>query len=267
MAALAFALCGQRVVAAAQELDAEPEATASSEPPAQPEITPPFRAALGAGLGIGLRDIGLPTPAGERRLQSGLFPALDVDLRAEHAAGEHFLLGVRMRYQTSLGLAGRETPYSGTTRESAMRVHHGELGVEPAFRLGRSADSVSIGMFAGWALRALRTETGLSVPDYSVHGPVARLELRVPLRGRDLSLRVAPELMAWLSTSGALRAAGALDPAGLALGGEASLDIGIARGWGVALTYRGSRGSIPSALGGSLVDTEHFLTLQLALIY
>jgi hypothetical protein len=73
--------------------------------------------------------------------------------------------------------------------------------------------------------------------------------------------------MAWLSTSGALRAAGALDPAGVALGGEASLDIRIARGWGVALTYRGSRGSIPSALGGSLIDTEHFLTLQLALVY
>lgn len=240
---------------------------ASSQEPAEPPPARPFNARLGAGFGLGARDVSLPSITGERRLQTGIFPALDLELSAAQVLATHFVLGARLRYQTSLGLTGRETPYGGVTRETPLRAHHVEGGIEPAWRLGRSPDSVVLGLLLGYGARALRTESGLSVPDYTVHGPLVRLELLAPLGTRRVELRVAPELIAWVGASGALRAAGALDPVGFALGGEAALHVGIDALLGVELAYRGSRGIMHSALGGSFTDTEHFATLQLSLTY
>ena len=69
-------------------------------------------------------------------------------------------------------------------------------------------------------------------------------------------LRLAPELIAWLWASEDLRVAGALEHSGLALGGEASLHVQLGTALGLELTYRGSRGSIASGLGGELADTK-----------
>lgn len=260
---LAIALSGP--VAHAQEGEAPLEAP--EELPVDPPVEQKLFAQLGAGLGVGLREIRLPTDAGERRIQSGIFPALDVDLRAAQLVSPVFLFGVRLRYQTSLGLVGRETPFAGVERETSMRLHHVEAGLEPALRLVRSRQSVVLGAFVGWSIRALRTESRLSIPDYSLHGPALRLELRVPLAGEAVMLRLAPELIVWLNASGALSDAGTLEPIGMAYGGEASLQAELAHGLALALAYRGSYGEIASALGGAFTDVEHFVTLQLALIY
>jgi hypothetical protein len=224
-------------------------------------------AQLGAGAGVGLRDVALPTSEGERRISTGLFPALDVALRADAELTGHALLGARFRYQTSIGMVGAETPYGGVPRETSLRSHHLELGAVPALRFTRSPRSVALGAFLGWSLRAVRSVVDLTLPDYTLHGPCARLELRAPLGTEAVVLRLSPELIAWLWASEDLRAAGALEHAGLALGGEASLHVQAGALLGIELSYRGSRGAIASRLGGELTDTEHYVTAQLTLAY
>ena len=141
--------------------------------PAESGIT----AQLGAGAGVGLRDVSLTTAEGERRISTGLFPALDVDLRGDAKLSDHALLGARFRYQTSLGVVGTETPYGGVARETSLRSHHIELGVAPALRFTRSPQGVALAAFLGWSLRAVRSVVHLTLPDYTLHGPCARLEL------------------------------------------------------------------------------------------
>ena len=68
-------------------------------------------------MGVGSREARVPTVEGDRAISSGLFPALDLSLRMQLKLDPHWLLAGVVRYQTSIGLRGRETEVTSAARE------------------------------------------------------------------------------------------------------------------------------------------------------
>jgi hypothetical protein len=222
---------------------------------------------LGFGVGVSDRSARLPTRLGERRLDTGLFPALDLSLSADGILGSHGLLGAHFHYQTSLGLQAAETPAAGTSKATSMRAHHVEFGLTPGYRFTTSEWSVTLQLFAGWAVRGLRSVVDTGLPPYMLHGPLLRPELRIPIADGALVLRFAPELLVIAGVTAELRRVGSTSSSGFAFGGEAALDIRVHGGLYLVLTYRESRASVATLWSADLTDTERFATARAVLRY
>jgi len=266
------ALAPQSVLADAPEQVApatEPGEEVSEPEPASntTQASGGLAAILGFGVGVGERSVRLPTRAGDRRLDTGPFPALDAQLRADAALGTHGLLGAHVHYQTSVALKAAETPAAGGSKQTSLRSHHVELGLTPGYRFTTSESSVSVRLFAGWAFRGLRPVVDAGVPAYSLHGALLRPELRIPIAGGAVTLHFAPELFVILGVSGELRRVGSTAGTGLALGGEGGLDIRLAETLYLALAYRESRATVKSSWFANLSDTERFVTASALLRY
>ena len=230
------------------------------------EHAPTLQGSLSAGLGGGERSVALPTDEGMRKIETGLFPALDVLLRADARFDAQSQLGLHLRYQTSLGITGSELRPGRVERTSPARTHHLDAGLVPALCFTSSPDSVVLGVFIGWGFRSFSTVVPLTVPSYTLHGPMARLELRVPIEGDSVALTVRPEVFAWVWATDELRAVGAIDEEGVALGGEVGLDVRLSAELRLALSYRESHGGIATGFG-TFTDVERFGSLQLMLVY
>jgi len=239
---------------------------ASGQEDPSPSPPPTLQGTLAAGLGAGQRSVHLPTDEGTRQVETGLFPALDVLVRADGRIGERGQLGLHLRYQTSLGITAVEARPGGVERRSPARTHHLDAGLVPALRFTSSPDSVVLGVFVGWGLRSFSTVVPLTVPSYTLHGPMAKLELRVPISGDAVALSVRPEVFAWLWATDELRELGAIDEKGVALGGEVGLDVRLSERLRLALGYRESHGAIGAGFG-TFTDVERFGSLQLVLVY
>jgi hypothetical protein len=244
----------------------ESEAT-TSEATSSAAADPGFVAMLGFGMGVSDRSARLPTRLGERRLDTGLFPALDTSLSADAPFGSHGLLGAHFHYQTSVGLQAAESPPAGTGKASSLRAHHVEFGLTPGYRFTTSASSVSLRVFAGWALRGLRSVVESGLPPYTLHGPLLRPELRIPIADGALVLRFAPELLVITGVTAELRRLGSTSSSGLAFGGEAALDLRLHRIIYLVLTYRESRAALATLWSANLTDTERFATARVVLRY
>lgn len=255
----------------ADELDeadaAAPEPVTDSDAASADAADSGLVAALGFGAGVSGRSVRLPTQLGERRLDTGLGPGLDLSLSGEAPLGSHWLLGALFRYQTSLGLQGKQTPPAGTSQQSSLRTHHVELGLTPGVRFGRSASSASLRLFAGWAVRGLRAVVDVGLPPYTLHGPVLRPELRIPIAGGAVTARLAPELLVIAGVTGELRHLGSTASAGLGIGGEAALDIRLTENVDLVLSYRESRATIATSWSADFLDNERFATARVVLHY
>jgi len=221
---------------------------------------------LGVGIGIGHRDVLVPSREGDRALESGVFPALGIRLEGGGPVGARGLFAIRFHYQTSLGLKASESPAAGSGKETPLRAHHVQVGVVPGLRLGGAAHPVSLHLFAGWGLRGLRAITEIGIPQYMLHGPVVRPELHVPF-SEAAELRVAPEVQAIIGISDDLRQLADTASTGLAWGGEISLSVALAQSLRLHLDYRESHARIGSAWGNALTDTERFATVGMDLCY
>jgi len=266
---LASLLASRASRAAAQEeqdVQGEQE-TQAPEEQAEPELEPPtLQGALSVGLGVGQRGVALPSGEGVRTIETGLFPALDVLVRADGRFDPHSQLGLHLRYQTSLGISASEMRPGRVERSTSARTHHLDAGLVPAVRFTDTPDSVVLGVFIGWGFRSFSTVVPLSVPSYTLHGPMARLELRVPINGDLVALTVRPEVFAWLWQTDELRELGAIDQEGIAFGVEAGLDVRLSERLRLALSHRESHGSIGTGFG-TFTDVERFFSLQLVLVY
>jgi hypothetical protein len=249
----------------------EPAHEADRSLPATPRVDDaPARmaAAVTLGPGIGSRSVRTPTASGDRSLATGFFPALDLGLGAEFSLSPQAAIDVTVHYQTSIGLHASETELgTGVEKRTSLRSHHLDVGVSPAYRFTASPAGVLLGVFAGWGFRGLRSIVDISIPAYTLHGPVFRPEIRIPIAGNALVLRVAPELMLIVEVSGELRELGNTAASGLSLGGEASLDIRLVALIHLTLAYRESRARLATAWGDALTDDERFGTVSLVLNY
>ena len=256
--------------AADSGMAAEPPDTSDNAPAGSPpELAERLGARIGCGLGVGERSLRVPSQLGEHRLDTGLFPAVELSLRAQAPLNERATLGLDVHYRTSVGLVVAEAPLSAATQEhTTLRSHHIDFGLHPAYRFAASEDAVSLGLFAGWGMRGLRPVVEFrSIPANTLQGAVFRLELRIPIASGLFALRLAPELFVIAHTSGALRNESASAPGGIAGGGEATLDVRLSAVVYLVATYRESHARLASSWASQLTDVERFATLSAVLRY
>jgi hypothetical protein len=253
----------------AQPEAAEPEASASvdADAPPAPVAAPAFRVNLAVGIGVGQRSVHVPTGVGEQRLDSGFFPALDLALSGDAQLGEHALFGASAHYQTSLGLHALALPPASVDQSTSLRSHRVELGLTPGYRFSSATSSVSIRLFAGWWLRGLRSVVDTRVPSNTLHGPVLRPELRIPIAGDGVVLRFAPELSIIVGATAALRDLASAQRVGLAFGAEVALELRVASSVRLLVAYRESRATLATAWSSSFSDHERFATVSAVLSY
>ncbi|HKU44854.1 MAG TPA: hypothetical protein VJR89_42135 [Polyangiales bacterium] len=230
---------------------------------AEPE--PSALATLAAGTGVGQRQVHVPARRGELQLDSGSFAALDVRLAGEVVSGS-WVFGAQAHYQTSLGVEATTTPPNGVAKQTSLRLHHLDFGLDAGLRFSEAPGAVNVRLFAGWAFRGLRPVIDLDIPPYTLHGPVLRLELRVPIAGL-VALRIAPELFVLAHVSNELRHAADSASAGIALGVEIDLELKLSRRVFAVLGYRESRARVGTAWDTPIADDERFMTGSLGLRY
>jgi hypothetical protein len=202
-------------------------------------------------------------------LETGLAPALNLRLSGRISDQQHFLR-VRVGYQTSTGIAAGDRLRVLTTGPATtpVRSHRFEAGIAPGLWLGSSPGGAALGLFIGYGVRALGSVAELLIPRFTLHGPMFRVELELPL-SQLWSLRVAPEGHLIISMTEDLRRAGALDKVGMAYGGEASLQVRVFSRASLRASYRESHAyaRAGTAANAHFVDVERYLVVDAVFRY
>jgi hypothetical protein len=273
-AALLFVLSGSVSNLAAQDeaaetSDAEGEDTSAAQPanetPAdEHSAAGTLNARLLVGAGLSTRRIDLPSSEGWRRVDTGLAPTLSLRVASRWRDGAHFL-GVRLSYMT--GIHGRATDQVGdpglAPSQVAIRSHRFEGGLLPGLVLSDARNAGTIALFAGYGVRAFGSVEVLRVPRFSLHGPLVRLELALPLV-HWLRLRLAPEAQLITSLSRDLRLLAALPSTAFSIGGEVDLQARWSAAWSLQLSYREAHVAATGVEGKRFEDIERYLLLELA---
>lgn len=239
----------------------------SASAQAQPETPTSTTRAIGlllqAGGGVTQRTLDLPSTQGRLTFNSGWAPALDLRVSGRISDERHFLR-VRVGYQSSIGWAAvdRSRIASTGTASTPVRSLRLEGGIAPGLWLGAGPGSTALSLFVGYGLRALGSETELRIPRFTLHGPLSRLELEIPLVPKLLSLRLAPEAQLIVSMTQDLARAGQLDKIGVAYGGEADLHLRVTSRIACRVSYRESHALV---MAGTAVDA-HFIDIERYLV-
>jgi hypothetical protein len=261
-----FALCALLLAAAWFAAPAAAQNGANTEPDAaQPAAA--FGVRLGVGGGFGHRDVVVPTRAGDRLLDSAVFPALGVTLDGGGGIGARGLFGIRLQYQTSIALHATEEPAAGSGTRTSLRAHHLALGITPGLRFSGASGAGALRLFVGWDFRGLRAVTQIAIPQYMLHGPILRPELRVPFSDGAAEVRLAPEVQLVSGVSPDLLQLSSTAAFGFAWGGEIELSVRLTRALRLYLDFRESHARVGSAWGRPLTDTERFATAGVDLCY
>jgi hypothetical protein len=224
------------------------------------------RAGLSIAGGATCRSVELTGIDGVRRLETGWVPALALEVRGG-LGGTRAWADLVARYQSSAHTFGVQRSPDRTSQvvSTPIRSHRFEAGVRPSLRFGASEASVAGAVLLGYGVRAFSSAAELQMPRFTEHGPLARLELDVPLMGSQLRLRIAPEFQAFVSMSRAVRRVGATDNLGMALGGEASLQLQTFEWLALAIHYRESHAIVHSAFANPFRDVERFVLMSAGL--
>jgi hypothetical protein len=216
------------------------------------------RVSLNAGAGMMQRTMQSVTPEGPLALDTGWAPAaaLGVGARAWH---KQYFLRLDLHYETSLGLT-LQNEVSSDGAPLRARAHRFEAGVAPGMHF---RESVGLALRLAYGVRALGIVEEGSIGAFTLHGPVLRLELELPLLAGRLLLRVAPELGFIVSATEEFRVYSGVRGSGLAYGGEASIRAMVWKRVSLALRYREAH--IRLAGGRQHEDIERFLLLHAAL--
>lgn len=251
---------------AEEQAEAEEEAAPESAAASSDGGSEPISVRIRAGGGAGARMLTVPTRSGGSQIDTGFaFPAIAVGLEGQIVLGGHIILGASADYRTLLG--GRGVQQIGAdTHDSSVGSHSFGVGVSPGYRFGPRG-STELRLFVGYGFRTL-SPVDTALPGATSAGVVLRPELRIPLAGEVLTLRLAPEVMVVLTHDTTLpgNVAG-LDSVGVGFGGEVSLDVRLAAMISLGVEYRESHVSVASGWNTSFSDVERFaigrLTLQL----
>lgn len=238
------------------------------EPEPQPELaraSDGFAFEVSAGAGGAMRQVTLPTRLGVHELDTGLFTSISLGLRMIAPVGSQFLVRASADYRSSLGLQGTEMQRA-TEMSTPLRSHAVEFGVAPGFRFA-AADGVSVLLHVGWYFRGLRPIAQLALPEVSWHAAVFRPELYIPLADGAATLRFAPELLIIAGLYTTLPDESGLAHTGMAFGGEASLDVRLAKPVALRVEYRESHASFRTAWAQNLSDVERLGGVRVVLSY
>ena len=248
------------------ESDSETASDAEAEPASDSEPGSDANAAIVQaflGGGIGTRSFLRPTLLGAQRLEDALFPAVDVGLTLQLWPADSFSLGLRVGYQSSLGLDIQEQPLFALPMEISARAERVEFSLAPTFRLGDEQDSIALGFPIGFGMRTFWPEVNeFRTPGYSLAGPQLRVELIVPFSD-TVRLRIGPELLWAVALDQTLQDQG-VESQAIALGGEVALSLRLGAVIGFELCYRESHGfASTTRTSAAFEDVERFATLRL----
>jgi len=233
-------------------------AQASAQAPAEQEA---WALRLSAGLGVGTRDFDLPMDDVVYQTTTDAFPAMDLGFELQHAASRSVRLGLLVRYQSSLAHGIVEQHTDGSQHAVPARAHRVELAFTPSLALDAEGRWV-LGAAIGCAVRGFRPAAHLVTPGYTLAGPHLRAELRLPIAGKLLGLRLGPEAQ-WIAFVGSeLRARGVASQ-GVGLGAEATLELSLER-FTIHAGYRELHSMLDSAQAQSFQDVERFVTARVS---
>ena len=245
--------------------ETESESDTDSQAPAEPESdsSTGVRAQAFLGGGIGTRGFLRPTLLGPQRLADALFPAVDVGLAVQLWPADAFSLGLRVAYQSSLGLEVEEPTPFAIPGKLAARAERVEFSIAPTFRLGDASDSLALAFPIGFGMRTFWPEAReFRTPGYSLAGPQLRVELIVPFSDA-LRLRLGPEVIWVVALDQTLQDNGVASQA-VGVGGEAALSLQLGSVIGLELCYRESHAfASTTRTSASFEDVERFVTLRL----
>lgn len=263
LAVLALAQClaaWTRGLAQANESSdagAEADSEGSSDEPVTAVSTKAWALRLSGGLGLGAREFQLPMDDVAYRVETGLFPAVDLGFELERATSSAFAVGLWLRYQTSIGLVITEQHTDGGQHSRDTRSEWVEAAVRSRLRLGVAWE---LSALVGYALSELRPVGHLVVPAYFLGGPYLRVELQLAMWHERVRLRIGPEAQ-WIAAIGSELEHLGIASGGFGVGGTATLEARLNAHWSAALSYRELRSRL-EASGSKFEDAARF-----ALVY
>lgn len=221
-------------------------------------------ARLRLGAGLTQRVVDVPNAEGPRQLDLGPAPAAMLGIDGGLQRG-HWLLGLGLRYRTSLAARVNDVQAGAgaAASQNAVRSHQFEAGLRPGWSFGQTSHAAQVALFAGYQLRAFSSVAVLRVPRFTLHGPLARLELEFPLKV-GLRLRIAPEVQWIASITRELEDIAQITQSGLALGGEAQLSLPLGESFDLCLHYRESHAMAQTRSAQRFSDVERYLLLEVA---
>jgi hypothetical protein len=255
----ALAAAGSAPVFAQTDTSDAPAAQSGNEPPSS--TLPNWRLRLAAGAGFGMRDLDLPRDGSVYETRTGVFPAIDVGFALDHAFSADLSLGLRARYQTSVGLRITEHHTGGSERTQHLRSHRVEAALASSVRFDARGLWV-LTAWLGYGLCDLRPEVHLETPGYGLGGPFLRADLQLPLGTDRLRVRLGPEAQWIIQVGKELEHAG-FATNGVGLGGAVTLEIVLSDRWSVDATYNELRAWLDSPQSQSLQDVSRFVTARL----
>lgn len=221
-------------------------------------------AELLAGAGITTRSLRFGSAAANRALDTGVVPALAIEL--ESHVGQQWFCQLRLAYRSSVFAEGsQQAPSAASAITTTLQSHEFIGGLEPGVHFG-GIHSASVAVFAGYGVRAFGSVVELAIPRFSLHGPVIRTALALPLWGGRFELRLAPEVHIIVGQTLALREDARTERQGFALGVEASARLVL--DWlALQASYRESHARIASAWPTQFSDVERFALFSVGLLY
>ncbi|NOY91309.1 MAG: hypothetical protein GXP55_08870 [Deltaproteobacteria bacterium] len=235
----------------------EPEPEGSAEPESRSTVG----VRILAGPGVGSAEAKISSDEGGLRLSVTRFAIVDTallfDIVPSAESNHSFSLGVT--YRTSVGLSVKDARGDGIIRDAPARVQRfealGALDVEHGSRLRSTLE-------LGWAVRTFDSPAELSFPDYSMTGPLLRVNEAVSLWQDGLTVAVGAEVNYVATISGSLRARGVANSA-WALGWSGTLHLPLGEVLALQLAYREAQTFLPIANGNTGHTRERFIALRI----
>lgn len=211
-----------------------------------------------AGAGFGTRQIEVPSAAGVLALETAVFPsvALQLAIDVEPTARGQLTIGADLEYLTSIALITTDMRVDGTVRETSSRSQRLSAGLRVSYRLEPSLDGVSLGASLAWSALTFSSEAPVTLPDYTLQGPVLALGVVVPLVSRLITISLFPEAQ-WIVDVGEALSGLGVSSSAAAVGGSARIRVRILNELFADVTYRESHAFLGGDLGGGN-DVERF---------
>jgi hypothetical protein len=215
-----------------------------------------------AGVGVGQRSVTLPFQAGTRLLDVGPFLTVDAAVRARLLLSDalHFAVGVR--YYTSVALTAESTPSGGVGQATPLRSQRLEIAAGPSFRLGTGETIPWLGLQVGYAAQGLRSLVEITMPRYSISGPLVRADLRAIIADGRVTLWAMPEAQ-WVASVNDSLTRLHVNRGGFAVGGELGLSVRINGQFLFEASYRESHTFLGTPEQDNFHDLERIITTRL----
>lgn len=217
-----------------------------------------------AGVGFGTREFEVPTTAGVLTLGTATFPAaaLQLSIDVEPTARGQLTIGADLEYLTSFALITTDMRIDGSPRDTSSRSQRLAAGVRVSYRLEDSLDTVSFAGSLSWSALTFSSEAPVTLPDYTLQGPVLALGVVIPIAERLITVSLFPEAQWIVDVGGGLSALG-VSSSGASIGGSARLRLRILSELSADLTYREAHAFLGSSVGDGGTDVERFASVRL----